>query len=78
MTNEPCPFDSAQDADELLDYVMWHQPGGPQKREVALANLRSLNEFGLAQLRAEMRGRVREQSRAAEQYDPFSSMFERQ
>jgi hypothetical protein len=54
MTNT----DHIPDADELLQYLMWEQ-SGPQKREVALANLLSLDTFGLAQLRSEKRQRER-------------------
>jgi hypothetical protein len=57
MTDD-IPFDTAPDAQELLDYLMWEQCG-PQKREVALANARSLDAFGLAQLRAEKRHKER-------------------
>jgi hypothetical protein len=71
MTNET-PFDQAHDADELLDYLMWHQ-AGPQKRSVAIENLRSLDAFGLSQLRAEMRYKARQVQHAgmADTYDPW-------
>jgi hypothetical protein len=71
MTDD-IPFDTATDQDELLDYVMFGQ-SGPQKRSVALANLRELNAFGLAQLRAEMRQKMRQPQRAvmADTYDPW-------
>jgi hypothetical protein len=67
-------FDVAPDAEEILDYLMRHQ-AGPQKREVALANARSLDERGLAWLRSEMRQRVRAGQRAgmADTYNPWNS-----
>jgi hypothetical protein len=74
MSIDHCPFDTlpASDAQELLDYLMWHQ-AGPQKRAVALANLRSLDQFGLAQLRAEMRYKARQVQSVghADSYDPW-------
>jgi hypothetical protein len=71
MTDD-IPFDTAPDAQELLDYLMWHQ-AGPQKRAVALANLRDLSAFGLSQLRAEMRYKARQVQHAgmADTYDPW-------
>jgi hypothetical protein len=71
MTDD-IPFDTAPDAQELLDYLMWHQ-AGPQKRAVALANLGDLSAFGLSQLRAEMRQKMRRPQRAvmADSYDPW-------
>jgi hypothetical protein len=70
--NNEAPFDAAPDCEELLDYLMWHQ-SGPQKREVALENLRSLDAFGLAQMRSEMRQNAREAQRAAsaDTYNPW-------
>jgi hypothetical protein len=67
------PFDSANDQEELLDYLMWHQ-AGPQKRAVALANLQSLDQFGLAQLRSEMRYKARQAQSVghADSYNPWN------
>jgi hypothetical protein len=72
MTDDDIPFDQAHDADELLDYLMWNQ-AGPQKRSVALENLRSLDAFGLAQLRSEMRYKAREMQRTGmpDTYNPW-------
>jgi hypothetical protein len=69
-------FDAAPDAADLLDYVMNRQ-ASPQKRSVALENLRGLTAFGLAQLRAEMRGATRQAQQAAEHYDPFAECWRR-
>jgi hypothetical protein len=52
-------FDTAPDAQELLEYVMWHAPGAPRKQSVAIELLRGLTVEGLAQLRAEMRYKAR-------------------
>ena len=72
MTSEPCPFDSCHDQEELLHYLMWDQAGA-QKRAVALENARSLDQFGLAQLRSEMRYRARQAQRVghADIFDPW-------
>jgi hypothetical protein len=71
---ENSAFDQAPDQAELLGYLMFRQ-GSPQRREVALENLRSLNTFGLAQLRSEMRARAREEQRAghADLYSPWDA-----
>jgi hypothetical protein len=69
--NNESPFDTAPDREDLLTYLMWHQ-NGPQRREAALENLRSLDAFGLAQLRGEMRHNVREAQRGADSCDPFA------
>jgi hypothetical protein len=68
-----CPFDVAPDQEELLHYLMWDQ-AGPQKRAVALANARSLDQFGLAQLRAEMRYKARQVQSVghADTYNPWT------
>jgi hypothetical protein len=73
MSSEPCPFDRAPDAADILDYVMAGQGYGPQKRGVAIENLRGLSDAGLAQLRAEMRGATRQAQQAshADTYDPW-------
>jgi hypothetical protein len=65
-------FDRAPDAPALLEHVMWGQ-GSPQKESVALENLRSLNEFGIAQVRAEMRYQARERQQVghADTYNPW-------
>jgi hypothetical protein len=66
-----CPFDNAHDAEELLHYLMWDQ-AGPQKRAVALENVRSLDAYGLAQLRAEVRYKARQaQHTATAEWDPW-------
>jgi hypothetical protein len=72
MTTES-PFDHAPDAAELLDYVQWQQ-SGPQKRSLALENLRSLDALGLSQLRAEMRYKARtgQGTVCPDTYNPWS------
>jgi hypothetical protein len=66
-------FDQSPDRETILSYLMHEGPGSPRRREVALELVHELTESGLAQLRAEMRHRVREAQQAghADSYSPW-------